>query len=525
MFPRGSGRGGRGRGRGGHNNSNNNHDGGGGDESLDPAEAYLKAASQRGRSVYKAIARNTRTLADERSAAVGVQQHTSDATAAAATAAPNTATSSVAGGTSPDPSHDGAAARPRPTSDADDMMMMHEQPPRPQPPAANDTTTTTTTTTAGCDAPTPPPPVQARRRQPTDLLKRFLPGLVAPPTLSPEHLPCPEYVAFTVANFDFTRELITAARAALAAAAQTAAERGTDVSVPRGLERPSGLPSTPDVKGWFGFVGRYAHTRPSAAGVPDVVDIAYGPPLRALAHTDYVCSVSLLVATCRNALRSAAHAATITAGLNDDADDGGSEAGEDDQARPPGAPGSDKDDNDDGVTQAAPESASNHVKPKCDDALRMSAPLLRLVTQAAYAADDTAALRFAGFLRYGGGGAWLFAALAAVHVPIDPDTERLLGEVFRTATKHLGRLCAMRPELAPMANASFAAGTAVTEATPWHLDVPRDRLYVRQRRPACEVRVELSREGLTAADVAAVYAVVVVIGKVFRQANPSLMPL
>jgi hypothetical protein len=80
-------------------------------------------------------------------------------------------------------------------------------------------------------------------------------------------------------------------------------------------------------------------------------------------------------------------------------------------------------------------------------------------------------------------------ALAAVHVPTDPDTERLLQSVFTATVRHVAALHELRPD--PLTALSAASGAGEEEGAP-------------------------SR---------AVFSVLVVLGKVFKQANPSLIPL
>jgi hypothetical protein len=105
------------------------------------------------------------------------------------------------------------------------------------------------------------------------------------------------------------------------------------------------------------------------------------------------------------------------------------------------------------------------------------------------------ALRFTLFASRRGGGAWLWAALAAVHVPTDPDT----------TVRHVAALHEPRPDLFTLPSA--ASGTGVAEGAASSATRGGEPLLL---SPAT-LRVE---------DLRAVFSVLVVLGKVFKQANP-----
>jgi hypothetical protein len=122
-------------------------------------------------------------------------------------------------------------------------------------------------------------------------LKKLLPSLVLPPILSAACLPPTTFVALTVDNFDFTREIITAARGAVTAAKyrMEAAHKEEGSAglhaATRVPSRPVGLPHadappvatlmskqhTVKLAEFYGFVEGHGCPRPSAAAAVVVV--------------------------------------------------------------------------------------------------------------------------------------------------------------------------------------------------------------------------------------------------------------
>jgi hypothetical protein len=98
----------------------------------------------------------------------------------------------------------------------------------------------------------------------------------------------------------------------------------------------------------------------------------------------------------------------------------------------------------------------------------------------------------------------------AVHVPKDPDTERLLQSVFTATVRHVAAFHELRPDLFTALSAASGTGEAEEGAA---------SSATRAGEPLL-----LSPATLRVEDLRAVFSVLVVLGKVFKQANPSLPP-
>ncbi|KAK7199835.1 hypothetical protein NESM_000030900 [Novymonas esmeraldas] len=106
-----------------------------------------------------------------------------------------------------------------------------------------------------------------------------------------------------------------------------------------------------------------------------------------------------------------------------------------------------------------------------------------------------------------GYGVWLFAAFSALDIPLDPDTDRLAHELFRTCCRHLRTL---------------AAWKGVSGST-------RDSLLrqfrLRSSQAGAAAPTYASLDDIRQEDVRAVYTVVIVLARFFRQNQDRFLPL
>ena len=120
---------------------------------------------------------------------------------------------------------------------------------------------------------------------------------------------------------------------------------------------------------------------------------------------------------------------------------------------------------------------------------------------AALTATEQKALRVIYFLTHLGGGAWLWAALAAVDTPVVPETDIVLQQLLRRLCENLKVVLKLREDL-------FQNGASAVS------DVG-----------ACLRPSQIGPENLTRMDVRGMQSLVVIVGKYFKQANPSVLPL
>ncbi|CAG9583649.1 Gemin2 [Leishmania major strain Friedlin] len=104
-----------------------------------------------------------------------------------------------------------------------------------------------------------------------------------------------------------------------------------------------------------------------------------------------------------------------------------------------------------------------------------------------------------------GYGVWLFAAFSALDIPLDPDTDRLAHDLFRTCCRHLRTL---------------AAWQGVSGST---RDLLLSKLH--PRRPDAAPPLYASLDDICREDVLALYTIVVVLARFFRQNQDHFMPL
>ncbi|CAM72584.1 conserved hypothetical protein [Leishmania infantum JPCM5] len=104
-----------------------------------------------------------------------------------------------------------------------------------------------------------------------------------------------------------------------------------------------------------------------------------------------------------------------------------------------------------------------------------------------------------------GYGVWLFAAFSALDIPLDPDTDRLAHDLFRTCCRHLRTL---------------AAWQGVSGST---RDLLLSKLH--PRRPDAAPPLYTSLDDIRREDVLALYTIVVVLARFFRQNQDHFMPL
>ncbi|CBZ25973.1 conserved hypothetical protein [Leishmania mexicana MHOM/GT/2001/U1103] len=104
-----------------------------------------------------------------------------------------------------------------------------------------------------------------------------------------------------------------------------------------------------------------------------------------------------------------------------------------------------------------------------------------------------------------GYGVWLFAAFSALDIPLDPDTDRLAHDLFRTCCRHLRTL---------------AAWQGVSGST---RDLLLSKLHARSSDAAPPLYASL--DDICREDVLALYTIVVVLARFFRQNQDHFMPL
>lgn len=347
-------------------------------------------------------------------------------------------------------------------------------------------------------APPPPPATEEPKPKKTggraNFLKKLLPGLVIPASLPPEALPTPAFVDRTIDNFDFSREVITAARSAVVRSKHTRVPVG---AVP---PRPAQLPEADrdgcgHLKPWYNLV---ASTGCRAKDGTATV----GPSLFIFAHADFAGAASLLTVACRNAAKCAAARALPDAG--DESDDGavaeGSE-GESDVAGSQPAAKAHRTEQADG-----PEEVTVVLPTVPQVTLCMATE-----TQSEESKEVQEALRFGVFMHLAGGGAWLWAALAAVHTPVHPDLDRDLHKLFQSTVKNLAVLRKRMPGVFAEALADQALNSADAITIPLDTDAA--------------IVVPFNAASATPSVIRSLLSLLVVLGKVFGQANPSLMPL
>nr|ACS87834.1 hypothetical protein CDFL6B12_07 [Angomonas deanei] len=109
-----------------------------------------------------------------------------------------------------------------------------------------------------------------------------------------------------------------------------------------------------------------------------------------------------------------------------------------------------------------------------------------------------------GCRRSAGVGVWLYAAFTTLDTPLDPDTARLAHDLFRTCCRHLRTL------------ATWKGVSGGTRDSLLRSFAPRSK----GQRVAYEAMKEVSRE-----DVLALYTVVVVLARFFRQNQDHFIPL
>jgi hypothetical protein len=318
---------------------------------------------------------------------------------------------------------------------------------------------------AAADA-APKPKPAAKKAPVRSLLSKLLPRMALPPTLPRAALPSAAATDFTMRNFLATREFIATARRVAG-----------DAGIAEGAV-PADAPTATNVVAAYRFIAQQSTAMFAGAGKAAPVkrgrdddddDTAASPPTVAgpsvtlFAQLDFAVSSTMMTAACRNLLRCS-------------------------------------------YTPDAKAPDATVVAPDADEG---PVPFtLQLSAASASLPDATAALlRFAGFLRCGGGGQWAWAAMAAVDCPVDPDSDRVLQEVLKTACRHLTLAEQLRPDLFGAEGAAGPVAAAGGAAT----------------APVCGVVVGV--ELLAAADVTALQTLIVVVGKFFKQANPSLLPL
>jgi hypothetical protein len=168
-------------------------------------------------------------------------------------------------------------------------------------------------------------------------------------------------------------------------------------------------------------------------------------------------------------------------------------------------------------------------------------------------------LALAALLRHTGAGCWLYAALAAVELPLPPDTDRQLQQVLRSGCQALKTALDARPDLradggagagadgsaddarastrspcemticrAAAAEAPAAPSAASDEADPAAAPGADPAVSTAPRATGSTLRVRIAVNDaryLERQDVLALVTLIVVVGKFFHQANPALLPL
>ena len=328
-------------------------------------------------------------------------------------------------------------------------------------------------------------PVPAlRAARPATMNMKTLLGLALPPSLPKAALPRSDAVVFTMENFVWCRNVVVACRRSVLQQVAQQQRHAREARCKRqrsAADRPRFHVPPEDVP-----------TEGAAAGAKRRwhQHLAHGgePTLTTLAHCDLASAAALVVVAAHNVLR------------------GATDVPEPRRAPPPPGPAPPA-----ATGEWAPVAQDDAADPYGEASLAAAAgPAVPIPaasatlppTDLSLDAASLDSLRQIHFLVHAGGGAWLWAALAAVDTPLDPDTERLLQDVLRRCCQHLKFVERHRPEL--LATAADGADAAT---------------------PSCGSAARVGVELLGPGDVRALQGLVVVVGKYFRQANPSVLPL
>ncbi|KAG5490000.1 hypothetical protein JKF63_00119 [Porcisia hertigi] len=162
----------------------------------------------------------------------------------------------------------------------------------------------------------------------------------------------------------------------------------------------------------------------------------------------------------------------------------------------------------------------DNTEPAVDEGAPLTAHVSLLDAPASFAStltpDQRALLSFLRFLMptsplscerraTAGYGVWLFAAFSALDIPLDPDTDRLAHDLFRTCCRHLRTL------------ASWQGVSGSTR------DLLLNKLNPRASDAAPPSYASL--DDVRREDVLALYTIVVVLARFFRQNQDHFMPL
>lgn len=312
------------------------------------------------------------------------------------------------------------------------------------------------------------------KKRPRNLLASLFSSAALPPSLSRNELPPSSFVRATLRHFEACRALAMDCRSLCSALSATQAKAYRE-------RAPVRVPTVPNVVQW--------HRHLAESRVVEVSHGEMGPSLGVISCVLTACCGTLVHVTTRNLVRCyREHERRSVPASPQHKPNGSSVNAEgidpclfaDEQLDP---------------FAVAPSTVVSLTSPPTSARFEIKLDRLDLPE------DVADLLRFVAFMRHDGGGAWVWTALATIELPLVADTERELQEVLRVLCRHIKTMVKVRPDLSPT-QLTFSSSTLTSSD-----------------------EMATTVDALERKDMWALQSLLVVVGRFFKQANPSLVPL